>query len=262
MPESILQVNQLSYQIGSTTILRDVSFDVAAGEFFSIIGPNGAGKTTLIKCINRILTGANGDIRILGRPLRDYTQPELAKCIAYVPQAGTQYFDFTVFEFVLMARYPHLSPFTAVSSENKTVVRQALESTGTDQFAERIHGTLSGGERQKVLIAAALAQEAPILLLDEPTTFLDPHHQRDVLAILRRINEESGATIVAVTHDVNTAALVSDRVMALKHGEVAYCGPPSDLMSNAVLGKVFDEEFLFVAHPVTAQSIAIPGVVK
>jgi iron complex transport system ATP-binding protein len=262
MPEPILQVDRLSYAIGATTILRDVSFDVATGEFFSIIGPNGAGKTTLIKCVNRILTGANGEIRILGQPLRDYTQSELAKCIAYVPQAGTQYFDFTVFEFVLMARYPHLSPFTAVSSENKEVVRHALKSTGTERFAERIHGTLSGGERQKVLIAAALAQEAPILLLDEPTTFLDPHHQSDVLAILRRINEERGATIVSVTHDVNTAALVSDRVLALKRGEVAFCGPPSDLMNNAVLGKVFEEEFLFVPHPVTAQPMAVPGVVQ
>ncbi len=262
MPEPVLQVDRLSYEIGATVILRDVSFGVAAGEFFSIIGPNGAGKTTLIKCVNRILTGAEGEIRLLGRRLRDYTQAELAKCIAYVPQAGTPYFDFTVFEFVLMARYPHLSPFTAVSSENKEVVRQALKSTGTDQFAERIHGTLSGGERQKVLIAAALAQEAPILLLDEPTTFLDPHHQSDVLAILRRINEEVGVTIISVTHDVNTAALVSDRVLALKRGEMVFCGPPSDLMNNAVLGKVFDEEFLFVPHPVTAQPMAVPGVVK
>jgi iron complex transport system ATP-binding protein len=262
MPEPVLQVHQLTYEIGSTPILRDVSFAVEDGEFFSIIGPNGAGKTTLIKCANRILTGAKGEIRVLGHALRDYTQVELAKRLAYVPQAGTQYFDFTVFEFVLMARYPHLSPFTAVSRQNKEVVRRALELTGTEKFAARIHGTLSGGERQKVLIAAALAQETPVLLLDEPTTFLDPHHQSDVLRILRRINKERGASIIAVTHDVNTAALVSDRVLALKQGQVAFCGPPGDLMNNAVLGKVFDEEFHFVAHPDTAQPMAVPGVVK
>jgi iron complex transport system ATP-binding protein len=262
MTDTVLQVEGLSYRIGAQPILQDVSFDVAAGEFFSIIGPNGAGKTTLIKCVNRILRADGGSIRILGRPLGEYSQSRLARSVAYVPQAGTQYFDFTVFEFVLMARYAHLSPFTPVSRENKRIVQRALEATGTDQFADRIHGTLSGGERQKVLIAAALAQQASIMLLDEPTTYLDPHHQSEVLKILCRINRQSRVTIVAVTHDVNTAALVSDRILALKQGQVACCGPPQDLMNQAVLGRVFDESFLFVAHPVTAQPMALPEVVQ
>jgi iron complex transport system ATP-binding protein len=216
----------------------------------------------LLKCVNRILTGATGETRILGRSLQQYSQAELAKRVGYVPQAEARHFDFRVFEFVLMARYPHLSPFTTVSEKDEQAVWEALRLTGTDQFADRLHGTLSGGERQKVLIAAALAQDAQILLLDEPTTFLDPRHQSDVLDILHRVNRESGVTVVSVTHDVNIAALTSDRVLALKNGRVVFCGAPGELMNNAVLDAVFDKQFLFVTHPDTAQPLVVPEVVR
>jgi cobalamin transport system ATP-binding protein len=258
VPETILDVSQLNYRIGSKAILRDVSFSIAAGEYISIIGPNGAGKSTLLKCLNRILRATDGQIRVFGRLLQNYSQKKLATCIGYVPQAEPPTFEFTVFEFVSMARYPHNPLFSAGREKNLQAVQQALDLTGVLEFAERRLGTLSGGERQKVLLAAALAQDAPILLLDEPTTFLDPRHESEVLKILRRINRDKKVAIIAVTHDLNRAAMECDRVLALKNGEIAFFGMPSGLMNREMLKRVFDKPFSLIPHPETTESMVIP----
>ena len=257
-PSPIVEVRDLHFSFGARPVLNGVSFAVDAGEYVSIIGPNGAGKTTLIKCMNRILGGARGEIRIAGRPLASYHQADLARRVGYVPQAEGRHFGFTVFEFVLMARYPHLSPFSAITAADEAAVRRALHLTGAEALADRIHGTLSGGERQKVFIAAALAQEGDILLLDEPTTFLDPHHQADIFRILHRVNRESGVTVLAVTHDINSAALASSRILALKDGAVTYWGAPAAVMCNDVLRRIYDKDFLFAPHPVTGVPMLVP----
>ncbi len=256
--EPIIEVRDFSYAIGGKRILDRVTLDVRRGEYLSVIGPNGAGKTTLLKCMDRILSGGTGSVSIGGRPLAEHSQKALARIVAYVPQADGRYAPFTVREFVTMGRYPHLSPFTSIGSTDRAAVDRALEMTDTARFADRRHSSLSGGEAQKVHIAAALAQEAEVLLLDEPTTFLDPHHQEEIGAILARVNRASGTTIVAVTHDVNRAALSSTRIVALKAGRIVYAGSPRGVMTGDVLAALYDKTFLFASHPRTGTPMIVP----
>ena len=257
-PEDVIRVDRFSFRLGGKEILREVSFSVRRGQYVAIVGPNGAGKTTLIKCLDRLLTGGTGQIEICGRPLKQYRGRELARRISYVPQADGRVSPFTVEQFVLMGRYPYLSPFSAVSKEDRHAVRESMELTGTLQFADRLLGTLSGGERQKVYIAAALAQGAEILLLDEPTTFLDYRHEAEIRGLLARVNQLSGVTVVAVTHDVNHAVLESDQIIALREGAVVFCGPAEQIMKPDVLRQIYGAEFLLVDHPQAQLPVIVP----
>ena len=189
-----------------------------------------------------------------------YSQAQAVWAVKTTPQADGRVFPFTVEQFVLMGRYPYLSAFSTISPEDRRAVTEALECTGTSEFADRPLDTLSGGERQKVYIAAALAQGADVLLLDEPTTFLDYHHQAEIRDLLAQVNKQSGVTIVAVTHDVNWAAIDSHRVVALRDGAVAFCGPAAQIMDAAVLETVYDTPFLLVDHPQTAMPMVVPHV--
>jgi iron complex transport system ATP-binding protein len=254
----IMEMQDYSFRVGEKLILDNVSFTVREGEYLAIIGPNGAGKTTLLRCLDRIYTGGEGAIFLKRKKLEDYSRRALSTLVSYVPQADGRYFPFTVREFVMMGRYPHLSPFSSFKKQDLTVVREMLALTGSADFAERNLNTLSGGERQKVFIAAALAQEGRILLLDEPTTFLDPKHQSEINALLRRLNRKFGITIVAVTHDINSAAQWSDRVLALRNGRTHYLGSAEQVMSNRVLEGVYDKSFLFVKHPQTGLPVIVP----
>lgn len=259
LPETVLEIREFSFRLGGKEILRDVSFAVFRGEFLSIVGPNGAGKTTLMKCIDRLLVGGVGSIKVFGRPLESYRQRELARRISYVPQADGRVIPFTVRQFVLMGRYPYLNPFSSIDREGRRAVDDALQMTGAAEFADRRLDTLSGGERQKVYIAAAIAQGADILLLDEPTTFLDYRHQAEIRDLLSRINQEGGTTIVCVTHDLNRAALDSDRIVALCGGRVAFIGPPSEIMNPDALQRLFQTPFLLTSHPQAAIPVIVPG---
>jgi iron complex transport system ATP-binding protein len=245
-----IDVSGLSFAIDGKRILENVSFRVDRGAFWSIIGRNGAGKSTLLKCLERIERRWQGRIRIQGEPIETLPQKELARRISYVPQAGEGLFPFTVREFVLMSRYPHLSPFTTVHAEDERTADRALETTGTTMFARRRLPTLSGGERQKVYIAAALAQGAPIMLLDEPTTFLDYRHQVEVLGLLRRIGAD-GTTILSVTHDVNCALQTSDHILALDKGRVVFEGPAREVADLAMLERIYHASFRALDDPAT-----------
>ncbi len=251
MPDTntILEIAGFSFQIGAKEILRDVSFSVARGEYLSIVGPNGAGKTTLLKCLDRIYRGGTGRITVFGRSLPSYCQRDLARRLSYVPQADGRVFPFTVEQFVLMGRYPYLNPFSSISHGDMLAVRQVMERTGVDEFAHRKLDTLSGGERQKVYIAAALAQGAEVLLLDEPTTFLDYRHQAEIRDLLAEVNRSSQVTVVAVTHDVNRAAIDSHRIVALSAGTVVFDGTPLEIMRPEVLQRIYGTPFLLVGHP-------------
>ncbi|NIA17320.1 MAG: ATP-binding cassette domain-containing protein [Planctomycetes bacterium] len=262
MTEAVIEIQNLSLSIGGNRILRNVSLNVAAGQSISVIGPNGAGKTTLLRCIDKIATGIEGTIKVYGRNIKKYHQKELARAISYVPQSNGCNLPFTVREFVMMGRYPHLSPFSTITTKDEQVVNDALELTETMQFAERQMATLSGGERQSVLIAGALTQEAEIMLLDEPTTFLDYKHQADIEELLRRINKERGVTTVSVTHDINMAAMFSETIIALKAGEVIFSGTGDELMNNETLRAIYDRNFLFTNHPQTGQRIVVPQEIR
>jgi len=253
---NVIEAKKLSFTISGIDILKEVSFAVDHGEFISIIGPNGAGKSTLIKCLLRIFMG-NGTVLIKGTHLEAYSQRELAKIISYVPQTGELIPSFTVSEFVLMGRYPYLSPLSSSTRADHEAVLEALRLTGTDEFAGRELSTLSGGERQKVFIAAALAQGSEIMLLDEPTTFLDPKHQYDILKILRKLNEY-GVTIIAVTHDINHAVLFSRRILGIKEGKMLFDGPPEGVMKNETLYELYERPFTFIVHPKTGMPLILP----
>jgi iron complex transport system ATP-binding protein len=252
-----IRVQNFSCGVGRKEILRNVSLAITVGQYVSIVGPNGAGKTTLLKCLDGILAG-RGRIEIHGRPLAAYRRRELARRVSYVPQADGPVPEFSVEQFVLMGRYPYLSPFASISGEDRRKVQEALELTGTAEFRSRQLRTLSGGERQKVYVAAAVAQGADVLLLDEPTTFLDYRHQAEIRGLLAQLNRATGVTIVAVTHDLNVAVLESHQILALAGGVMVYDGPPGALMQAATLERIYGTPFLLVAHPEAATAAILP----
>lgn len=256
MTRILIEIENLSLSLAGQTLLHDISLTIAQGEHLAIVGPNGAGKTTLLKCLMRLLQGS-GTIKLLGRRLADYRQKELARLIAYVPQFDGQSLPFTVNEFTLMGRYPHLSPFSAIGPEDQQAVDRALTLTDTRQFMDRPFNTLSAGERQKVLIAASLAQGARLLLLDEPTTFLDPRHQIEIQRLLQRLNRENGTTLLTVTHDINAAIAYCTQIAALKQGGLVFTGNATAFADSHVLETIYQQRFLFAQHPQTGRPIAV-----
>jgi len=259
MPEPILAARGYGFQVNGQPLLQDVSFDIAPGSRCAIIGPNGAGKTTLLRSCLRLLPPGSGDLWLASRPLRTYPQRALASWLAYVPQAGGAETSFEVRDFVLMGRYPYLSPFASISREDRRAVDQALERTGLSAFAHRRLDTLSGGERQKVYLAAALAQGGRVLLLDEPTAFLDPRQQTQVYTVLEELHRDLGLTLIEVTHDVNRAALDHDQVIGLRAGRKVFDGSPEALMRPERLSAIYGQAFTLAPHPVTGRLVAWPS---
>ena len=262
MSHPAVDVSGFSFRIGEKEILKGVSLRVEEGEFRAVIGPDGAGKTTLLKCLMRILTGGTGSVRIYGKPLESYKQRDLARKVSYVPQADGRAFPFTVREFVTMGRYPYLSPFSSMSRDDEAAVDRVMGLTHIAEFAERHLDTLSGGERQKVFIAAALAQGAGLLLLDEPATFLDYRHQVEVHEILRQINRDESVTILMVTHNLNSALRHSRKITALKNGRVHYDGPTEGMAESGVIEDLYDTTFHISRHPDLSTPILVPKAVK
>ena len=193
-----------------------------------------------------------------GRPIDKIPRRQLARRIAYVPQAEGYEIPFTVEQFVQMGRYPYWGPFTPVGVEDRRATRQAMEATETTAMADRRLDTLSGGERQKVLIAAALAQETPLLLLDEPTSFLDYRHQNEIEQLIRRTARERNIAVISVTHDLNRAVVENDRIVALKAGRVVYDDRADRWVTAESLEAVFGTPFVMTAHPTTGRPVIVP----
>jgi iron complex transport system ATP-binding protein len=209
-----------------------------------VVGPNGAGKTTLLRLLAGLLPPTEGEIEIGGRPFGELSRRRVARSIAYVPQIRPARVPLSVEQVVLLGRYPHLDRLQlAPSREDYRAVGRALEEVDIEAIRYRPLDELSGGERQAVYIAAALAQEAELLLLDEPTTHLDPRHQREIVELLHRLHGRGGRTVVAATHDLNLAAVTADRVLALRQGLALACGPPRDILDAGVLQELFEAPF-------------------
>lgn len=255
---ALLEYTQVSLKLGGRQILSQVSFSVHPGEYLSVIGQNGSGKTTLLRCGLGMFRADSGTILLLGRPVQQYTQRERARIVSYVPQQLDLIFPMTAYEFVLLARYPHLGFMQSLGRRDEAAARRALELCGGQEFAARPVHSLSGGERQRILIAAALTQEPRVLLLDEVSHFLDPQHEAEVQALLQRLNVEHGMTIVSVTHDINRAAFHSSRVLALRDGRVIFDGVPRQLMENGYLETIYGKKFLFVQHPQKNVRVVVP----
>jgi len=259
MSAPVLKIDRLSWDyVPGHPVLHQISLTVEAGERVAIIGPNGAGKTTLLKCLNGLLRPQQGQVFIMDKPAPAYAARQLARTVAYVPQPMNSGLPFPVRDFIMMGRYPHWSTLSHVSAADREAVGQALEITGTTHLATRIHATLSGGERQKVMLAAALAQQAPILLLDEPSAFLDPGHQYDIDCILLAVNRRDGVTIVTATHDLNRAALTHDRIVGLRDGSVICDAVPAAVLQPDVLQQLYRTSFVMVQHPDSDAAMILP----
>jgi iron complex transport system ATP-binding protein len=237
---AIIEVENLSFgYTRQDTILKDISFEVNQGRFLAIAGPNGAGKTTLLNLLCGLLRAKAGCVRIDAAPLESYSVKKLAQKVAVVRQEFVPVFDFTVAQMVSMARTPYLGTFGFEDKTDKQMVNEALEATDTAQFALRALGSLSGGERQRVFIARALAANSPVLLLDEPTSFLDLKHQVGIYDLLKTAQLENGKTIVAVTHDINLAAQYCDEILLLSADGNYHIGETKDVLSPEQIEKVF-----------------------
>ena len=224
--------------------LSELSFGIERGEIVGVIGPNSAGKTTLTRLLTRVIEPAGGEIFLDGTPLRGIERRQLARCVAVVPQGAPAQFPFTVGELVLMGRYPHGPGRYFESPRDRDVACEAMAATGVLELAELPLDDLSGGERQRAIIAKALAQEPRLLVLDEPTAHLDLRYQAEVAALMRRLNHERGVTILLVSHDLNLAAEVCDRLLLLAGGRGAAVGAPEAVLEQSLLASVFGCEVI------------------
>ncbi|MDR0828326.1 MAG: ABC transporter ATP-binding protein [Desulfovibrio sp.] len=259
----MIRCAQFSFAFKTALILQDISFRLEKGACLSIIGPNGAGKSTLLKSLLRLheYGQSSGAIFVGGRPLHAYSQRELAKNIAYVPQGGGTGAltpPFNVEEFLRLSRYPHVSRPGAFGANDREKVEKALHLTGLTNLASRPLNTLSGGERQKAYLAAALAQDAPVLLLDEPTSFLDPKHASEVNQLLKTLNREQHLTMLTVTHDLNHPLDAGGMVLALRNGRQLYFGPAADIVGQGILEAAFGHSFTYLPHPRSGKTVVLP----
>lgn len=254
----LLEVRGLRYALSGKLILDEVSFSLEEGGYLSIVGPNGAGKTTLLKIIAGILAAESGEVRIAGSASAELSATARASLIGYVPQSFDPAYPHTAAEFVLMGLYPGLGRLSRIGSREEAAVRESLETVGASSYADRELSSLSGGERQKVLLAAALVHKPKLLLLDEPTTFLDPKHEEETELLLARVRKQMGIGILAVTHNLNLCALHSTHIVGLRAGRVVFSGGPEKFMQSDVLEDLFGQRFELVFHPGRAISMILP----
>jgi iron complex transport system ATP-binding protein len=250
----LLRGTGIGWRVGGRAILGPLDLEIQRGESLGVVGPNGAGKTTLLRIVAGLLPPSSGELSYEGRPYASLSRRAVARRIAYVPQIRPARIPLTVFEVVLLGRYPHLSRLQlAPRAEDYAATEEALHWVGIDELRDRPVDELSGGERQAVFIAAALAQDAEVLVLDEPSLHLDARHLRELAALLLRLRSSAQRTIVMASHDLNLAALVGDRLLALDAGQALALGPPAEILVPAVLERVFRAPFEIVesgAHPV------------
>jgi iron complex transport system ATP-binding protein len=222
--------------------LRDVNVTIPRRSQTGLLGPNGCGKTTLLKLMSGILRPQSGTLDLSGRDLTSIPRRELAQHIAVVPQETHPAFDYTALEMVLMGRHPHLGPFRLEGPDDLAIALEAMTATSTEHLAHRPYMTLSGGEKQRVVIAGALAQTPEVLLLDEPTASLDLGYQLEVASLLTRLNRERGVTMVLATHDLNLAASLCDTLVMLRAGRVLAQGPTREVLTGAMIQQLYDVE--------------------
>jgi len=255
---TILRLDTLGFKSAEDWTLKDISFDVRTGEFMGVLGPNGSGKTTLLRLIDGILRPREGGLWIDGKAAADMKRAALARLVAVVPQDSQMVFPFTVQEIVLMGRTPHLSQWRFEGEKDFQIAREAMEMPAPWSLAARKMNSLSGGERQRVLIARALAQQPRILLLDEPTAFLDIRHQIDFFDLIRRLNREQALTVLAVTHDINLASLYCDRIILLNEGRVHCMGEPAQVITASNVQDVYRTPVSVDRNPATGLPMVTP----
>jgi iron complex transport system ATP-binding protein len=244
----MIRLSGVCCRLGGRPILHGVEVAVAAGEVVAIAGPNGAGKSTLLRCAAGLLTPETGEIRLDGRLLGSWPRRARARRLAYLPQRVSLSFAASAGEVVAWGRHPHRHPFTGADPRGAAVVADALARVEATALAERSFTTLSGGEQQRCLIAAALAQEARVLLLDEPSAGLDPPHAARLFRLLVEL-AEAGMAVAVVTHDLNLAACFAHRLVLLAGGKVVAAGIPAAVLTAAYLEAAYGEGLVVGRHP-------------
>ncbi|MDV2994840.1 MAG: Ferric enterobactin transport ATP-binding protein FepC [Chroococcidiopsis sp. SAG 2025] len=244
-----LQVKQASWGIDGNQIVRNITLEVASGEFVGLIGPNGSGKSSLLRCIYRVLTPDAGLITLNGDDIWQLGSRQMAQRTSVVLQETPSEFDFTVEEMVLMGRAPHQRLFDRETEADRQIVREAIAKVGLESLAGRNFLSLSGGEKQRVMVARAIAQQAKFLVLDEPTNHLDIRYQLEILELVKRL----GVTVIAALHDLNLAAAYCDRLYVLSAGEVVASGTPQQVLHSKLIRQVYGVNSEVQVHPRTGQ---------
>jgi iron complex transport system ATP-binding protein len=256
-PVSPLQAKSVSFGYGAEFVVGDVSFAVEPGEMLGIIGPNGSGKSTLMRLLSGVLAPRRGEVRLFDRPMPEHSRRDVARAIAVVPQESSIEFPYSVTEVVLMGRSPHFGGFAFEGDRDVEIAHAAMRRTRVEHLARRSIHELSGGERQRVILARALAQEAPIMLLDEPAAFLDIRHEVEIYDLLHDLQQE-GKSIVTVLHDLNLAALYCDRVGLLRNGRLLQLGSPDEVITYAAITDVYETEVYVDRNDITGAVNVLP----
>ena len=234
-----IAVKQLSVTLGNKHILQDISVSIPMGKITTLIGPNGCGKSTLLRSMIGYISSPSKCVTIFDKPLSSYSQNKLARQMAFLPQVPNMPKDMTVEELVYCGRYPYQNWWKNTAKEDREIVDNALSITKTDHLRHQLIPSLSGGERQRVWIAMALAQEPKLLVLDEPTTYLDINHQLEIMELLKRLNKEQGLTVLMVLHDLTQAVQYSDYMAVIKAGHLIAAGDTKDITSDTLFKEVF-----------------------
>ncbi|MFT3899463.1 MAG: ABC transporter ATP-binding protein [Gordonia sp. (in: high G+C Gram-positive bacteria)] len=260
MPDSPdrLSARELVLAYDDETIVDGLSLAIPDDEFTVIIGPNACGKSTLLKALARVLAPSSGEVVLDGKAINSYAPREVAKILGLLPQSSAAPEDIRVAELVARGRFPHQGFLRNWSPEDEEVVAAALAATRTTELADHRVDQLSGGQRQRVWVAMVLAQQTPLILLDEPTTFLDIAHQIELLELCRTLNREQGRTIVAVLHDLNQACRYADHIVAMRDGRIVAQGAPAEVVTEAVVEEVFGLPCRIIDDPESHTPLVIP----
>lgn len=255
---SRLYARDLTLGYGKHVVADGLNVTIPDGQFTAIIGPNGCGKSTLLRTLSRLMKPLNGSVMLDGAAIGEYATKEVARRIGLLAQNASTPGDITVQELVARGRYPHQPLFTRWSKRDDEAVRQAMAATGVTSLAMQSVDTLSGGQRQRAWIAMILAQETAIMLLDEPTTWLDISHQIDLLELLRDLNRQQNYTLVAVLHDLNQACRYATHLIALRDGSVVAQGAPADIVTPELIAAVYGMRCMIIDDPVAHTPMIVP----
>jgi iron complex transport system ATP-binding protein len=262
MSMAVISLKDLNFSYGDQHILKHLDLNLEKGLFYSILGPNGSGKTTLLKNIQKILRPARKCIYLNGEDVRLISTKEMSRKLAIVPQEAHVEFDFTVLDMVLMGRAPYLKRFETESSHDLSLAKNAMEITDTWKFKDKSVKMLSGGELQRVFVSRAMVQDTDILLLDEPVSHLDIHHQISILNTVAGFCRSKGITVLAVLHDINLASEFSDSLILMHQGEIMEVGSPDQVITELSVRTLYDLDCLVIKNPLSGKPHVIPTVIK
>ncbi|ELY5872833.1 iron-enterobactin ABC transporter ATP-binding protein [Cronobacter sakazakii] len=248
----------LTLGYGDFRVANGLNVAIPDGKFTAIIGPNGCGKSTLLRTLSRLMKPLGGQVRLDGEAIQHFATKEVARRIGLLAQNASAPGDITVAELVARGRYPHQPLFTRWRDEDERAVQKAMAATGVTALADQSVDTLSGGQRQRAWIAMVLAQETSILLLDEPTTWLDISHQIDLLELLCTLNRDQGYTLAAVLHDLNQACRYANHLIALRDGKIIAEGAPSEIVDAALIEAIYGLRCMIIEDPVAGTPLVVP----